>query len=109
MNLYKLFEEIKEKVKNSSRYEFENIQDAQRHLEKFDELLAELKSFIERAFRDNNEILAIKGLILLAQNIGCAEDLRTTEKFIACLQDENLLSKKAYTRFYQNLNIGRWE
>jgi len=70
----------------------------------FDELLVQLKILIEKCLREDNN-LAIKALVLLADNIDCAEDMSATEKFITCLQDENLLSQKAYKVFYDNLNL----
>ncbi len=103
------FMKIKKRIDDFTEFEYENIAEAEVFTNNFELLLLELRNLIEKALRAQNEALSIKALTLLAENTGCADDMRIATHFITCMQDENLLSKKTYEAFYQNLNIGRWE
>lgn len=103
------FMQLKKCMDDFTEFEYENIEEAKVYTNNFELLLLELRNLIEKALRAKNEALSIKALTLLAENTGCADDMRIATHFITCMQDENLLSKKACESFYQNLNIGRWE
>lgn len=105
MDSYMILKQIEQRLKDLDTSEYEKMQDAIDNSKIFDELLVQLKILIEECLRKGNNDLAIKALALLADNIDCAEDMSATEKFITCLQDENLLSQKAYKAFYDNLNL----
>ena len=55
--------------------------------------------------RDKNSDTIDKALILLAGNVGCAEDFeRYEENFIDNLVKEDLLTKEQLNLFYNNVN-----
>ena len=55
--------------------------------------------------RDKNSDTIDKALILLAGNVGCAEDFeRYEENFIDNLVKEDLLTKEQMNLFYNNVN-----
>lgn len=103
MDSYMILKKKEQRLKDLSTSEYEKMQDAIDNSKIFDELVVQLKILIEKCLREDNNALAIKALVLLADNIDCAEDMSATEKFITCLQDENLLSQKTYKAFYDNL------
>ena len=70
------------------------------------EILDKLCELIETELKgnSNSEIIA-KALLLLAENVGCAEDFeRYEENFVNCLVQDNLLTKEKAELFYYNTN-----
>lgn len=70
------------------------------------EILDKLCELIETELRgnSNSEIIA-KTLLLLAENVGCAEDFeRYEENFLNRLVQDNLLTKEQSELFYHNTN-----
>ena len=70
------------------------------------EILDKLCELIETELKgnSNSEIIA-KALLLLAENVGCAEDFeRYEENFVNCLVQDNLLTKEKVELFYYNTN-----
>ena len=69
-------------------------------------VLDSLCEYIEKELRNNLQSETIEAaLLLLAQNVGCAEDFeRYEEKFVNRLVDEGLLSKERAKLFYNNTN-----
>ena len=70
------------------------------------EVLDSLCEFIESEFRENkSQEMISKALLLLAGNVGCAEDFeRYEDNFVNRLVDKGLLSKKRVKLFYNNTN-----
>ena len=70
------------------------------------EILDRLCKYIETEARLNTKAEIIsKALILLAQNVGCAEDFdRYEENFINRLVEDGLLTKEQSELFYNNTN-----
>ena len=70
------------------------------------EILDSLFKYIETEARLNTKAEIIsKALILLAQNVGCAEDFdRYEENFINRLVEDGLLTKEQSELFYNNTN-----
>ena len=68
------------------------------------EVLDSLCEYIEKELRNNLQSETIEAaLLLLAQNVGCAEDFeRYEEKFVNRLVDKGLLSKERAKLFYNN-------
>ena len=69
------------------------------------EVLDSLCECIESEFRENkSQEMISKALILLAGNVGCAEDFeRYEENFIDNLVKEDLLTKDRLNLFYNNV------
>ena len=70
------------------------------------EVLDSLCGYIEKELRNNSQSETIEAaLLLLAQNVGCAEDFERYEvNFVNRLVDEGLLSKERAKLFYNNTN-----
>ena len=70
------------------------------------EVLDSLCEYIKKELgRDKNSDTIDKALILLAENVGCAEDFeRYEENFIDNLVKEDLLTKEQLYLFYNNVN-----
>ena len=70
------------------------------------EVLDSLCECIESEFRENkSQEMISKALLLLAGNVGCAEDFeRYEENFIDNLVKEDLLTKEQLYLFYNNVN-----
>ena len=70
------------------------------------EVLESLCEYIEKELRNNLQSETIEAaLLLLAQNVGCAEDFeRYEDNFVNRLVDEGLLSKERVKLFYNNTN-----
>ena len=70
------------------------------------EVLDRLCEYIKTEIRRNKNSDTIdKALILLAENLGCAEDFeRYEENFIDNLVKEDLLTKEQMNLFYNNVN-----
>ena len=70
------------------------------------EVLDSLCEYIKTELgRDKNSDTIDKALILLAGNVGCAEDFeRYEENFIDNLVKEDLLTKEQLNLFYNNVN-----
>ena len=70
------------------------------------EVLDSLCEYIEKELRNNLQAKTIEAaLLLLAQNVGCAEDFeRYEDNFVNRLVDEGLLSKERVKLFYNNTN-----
>lgn len=70
------------------------------------EVLDSLCEYIKTELgRDKNSDTIDKALILLAENVGCAEDFeRYEENFIDNLVKEDLLTKEQMNLFYNNVN-----
>jgi hypothetical protein len=70
------------------------------------EILDSLCKYIETEARLNTKAEIIsKALILLAENVGCAEDFdRYEENFINRLVEDGLLTKEQSELFYNNTN-----
>lgn len=70
------------------------------------EVLDSLCEYIKTELgRDKNSDTIDKALILLAGNVGCAEDFeRYEENFIDNLVKEDLLTKEQMNLFYNNVN-----
>ena len=70
------------------------------------EVLDSLCEYIKTEIRRNKNSDTIdKALILLAENVGCAEDFeRYEENFIDNLVKEDLLTKEQMNLFYNNVN-----
>jgi len=70
------------------------------------EVLDSLCEYIKTELgRDKNSDTIDKALILLAGNVGCAEDFeRYEENFIDNLVEEDLLTKEQLYLFYNNVN-----
>ena len=70
------------------------------------EVLDSLCEYIKTEIRRNKNSDTIdKALILLAENVGCAEDFeRYEENFIDNLVKEDLLTKEQLYLFYNNVN-----
>ena len=70
------------------------------------EVLDSLCEYIKKELgRDKNSDTIDKALILLAGNVGCAEDFeRYEENFIDNLVKEDLLTKEQLYLFYNNVN-----
>ena len=70
------------------------------------EVLDRLCEYIKTEIRRNKNSDTIdKALILLAENLGCAEDFeRYEENFIDNLVKEDLLTKEQLNLFYNNVN-----
>ena len=70
------------------------------------EVLDRLCEYIKTEVRRNKNSDTIdKALILLAENLGCAEDFeRYEENFIDNLVKEDLLTKEQLNLFYNNVN-----
>ena len=70
------------------------------------EVLDRLCEYIKTELgRDKNSDTIDKALILLAENLGCAEDFeRYEENFIDNLVKEDLLTKEQLNLFYNNVN-----
>ena len=68
--------------------------------------LDSLCEYIEKELRNNLQSETIEAaLLLLAQNVGCAEDFeRYEDNFVNRLVDEGLLSKERVKLFYNNTN-----
>ena len=68
------------------------------------EVLDSLCEYIEKELRNNLQSETIEAaLLLLAENVGCAEDFeRYEEKFVNRLVDKGLLSKERSELFYNN-------
>ena len=67
-----------------------------------DKLCEEIEAEIGR--NRNSEMIA-KALLLLAENVGCAEDFeRYEENFVNRLVQDNLLTKEQSELFYHNTN-----
>ena len=67
-----------------------------------DKLCEEIEAEIGR--NRNSEIIA-KAFLLLAENVGCAEDFeRYEENFVNRLVQDNLLTKEQSELFYHNAN-----
>ena len=69
-------------------------------------VLNSLCGYIEKELRNNAQSETIEAaLLLLAQNVGCAEDFERYEvNFVNRLVDEGLLSKERAKLFYNNTN-----
>ena len=70
------------------------------------EILDKLCEYIEIALnvKQNSKIVE-KALLILAENVGCAEDFeRYEENFVNKLEEEGLLTKKLSELFRQNTN-----
>ena len=69
-------------------------------------VLDSLCGYIEKELRNNAQSETIEAaLLLLAQNVGCAEDFeRYEDNFVNRLVDEGLLSKERAKLFYNNTN-----
>lgn len=69
-------------------------------------VLDSLCEYIEKELRNNLQSETIEAaLLLLAQNVGCAEDFeRYEDNFVNRLVDEGLLSKERAKLFYNNTN-----
>ena len=70
------------------------------------EVLDSLCEYIKAEIRRNKNSDTIdKALILLAENVGCAEDFeRYEENFVNRLEEEGLLTKELSELFRQNTN-----
>jgi hypothetical protein len=70
------------------------------------EALDSLCEYIEKELSNNLKSETIEAaLLLLAQNVGCAEDFeRYEDNFVNRLVDEGLLSKERAKLFYNNTN-----
>ena len=70
------------------------------------EALDSLCGYIEKELRNNAQSETIEAaLLLLAQNVGCAEDFERYEvNFVNRLVDKGLLSKERAKLFYNNTN-----
>ena len=70
------------------------------------EVLYSLCEFIESEFRENkSQEMISKALLLLAGNVGCAEDFeRYEENFVSRLEKEGKLTKELAELFYINTN-----
>ena len=70
------------------------------------EVLDSLCECIESEFRENkSQEMISKALLLLAGNVGCAEDFeRYEENFVNRLVQDNLLTKEQSELFYHNTN-----
>ena len=70
------------------------------------EALDSLCEYIEKELSNNLKSETIEAaLLLLAQNVGCAEDFeRYEDNFVNRLVDEGLLSKERVKLFYNNTN-----
>jgi len=70
------------------------------------EVLDSLCECIESEFRENkSQEMISKALLLLAGNIGCAEDFeRFEENFVSRLEKEGKLTKELAELFYNNTN-----
>ena len=70
------------------------------------EVLDSLCEYIEKELRNNLQSETIEAaLLLLAQNVGCAEDFeRYEDNFVNRLVDKGLLSKERSELFYNNTN-----
>ena len=70
------------------------------------EVLDSLCEYIEKELVNNSKSETIEAaLLLLAQNVGCAEDFeRYEDNFVNRLVDEGLLSKEMVKLFYNNTN-----
>ena len=70
------------------------------------EVLDSLCEYIEKELRNNSQAKTIEAaLLLLAQNVGCAEDFERYEvNFVNRLVDKGLLSKERAKLFYNNTN-----
>ena len=70
------------------------------------EVLDSLCEYIEKELVNNSKSETIEdALLLLAQNVGCAEDFeRYEDNFVNRLVDEGLLSKERVKLFYNNTN-----
>ena len=70
------------------------------------EVLDSLCGYIEKELRNNAQSETIEAaLLLLAENVGCAEDFeRYEDNFVNRLVDEGLLSKERAKLFYNNTN-----
>jgi len=68
------------------------------------EVLDSLCEFIESEFRENkSQEMISKALLLLAGNVGCAEDFeRYEENFVSRLEKEGKLTKELAELFYIN-------
>lgn len=69
-------------------------------------VLDSLCEYIEKELRNNLQSETIEAaLLLLAKNVGCAEDFERYEvNFVNRLVDEGLLSKEMVKLFYNNTN-----
>ena len=69
-------------------------------------VLDSLCGYIEKELRNNAQSETIEAaLLLLAQNVGCAEDFeRYEDNFVNRLVDEGWLSKERAKLFYNNTN-----
>lgn len=70
------------------------------------EVLDSLCEYIEKELVNNSKSETIEAaLLLLAQNVGCAEDFeRYEDNFVNRLVDKGLLSKERVKLFYNNTN-----
>lgn len=70
------------------------------------EVLDSLCEYIEKELRNNLQSETIDAaILLLAENVGCAEDLeRYEDNFVNRLVDKGLLSKERAKLFYNNTN-----
>ena len=70
------------------------------------EVLDSLCEYIEKELRNNLQSETIEAaLLLLAENVGCAEDFERYEvNFVNRLVDKGLLSKERAKLFYNNTN-----
>ena len=68
------------------------------------EVLDSLCEYIEKELSNNSKSETIDAaILLLAENVGCAEDFeRYEEKFVNRLVDKGLLSKESSELFYNN-------
>ena len=68
------------------------------------EILDSLCEYIEKELSNNSKSETIDAaILLLAENVGCAEDFeRYEEKFVNRLVDKGLLSKERSELFYNN-------
>ena len=69
-------------------------------------VLDSLCGYIEKELVNNSKSETIEAaILLLAQNVGCAEDFKRYEvNFVNRLVDEGLLSKERVKLFYNNTN-----
>ena len=70
------------------------------------EVLDSLCEYIEKELVNNSKSETIEAaLLLLAQNVGCAEDFeRYEENFVSRLEKEGKLTKELAELFYNNTN-----
>jgi hypothetical protein len=106
--------EIEKSMQEKNKIIFETIEEANENMLKYETLMDEIINVITNLLKNNEieqktkEIICTQALILLANNIGCANYDEKYGNIIDKLFTENKITEKQFNIFNENLNLGRW-